>query len=148
MFDKILIGINIFLENNNKNHFSPPLLSSIEDNIFVGQIISSNNYSLLIEPNSLIKLNILNYPNNFAYRDANILNINNNFKIYGTYDFLFDINELKLIIDNTTSIQYEFSKLLDKSNDLNITFSIHYLKQSNKYILSTPSIFSNITYFT
>ena len=147
MFDKhILIGINIYLENIKKNHFSPPLLSYIEDNIFIGQIISSNNYSLFIEPNSLIKIDILKYPNNFAYQNANISN-NNIFEIYKTYNFICDINEFKLINDDIKYIQYEFSKLLDESNNLNITFSIHYLKESSKYILSTPSIVTNITYF-
>ena len=137
--------LGIAIKNNGMYSYSKPFILNNElKDKFIAQIIRDVDFSILLKNGEMIILDIVIYPNKYSYYEANSKNTSNNlFKKLGSYNLLFENNE---DINFQDFKKGYFKKLLDQENNLNISFSTIYMKDEDKYIVTTPLIYGNKSY--
>ena len=137
--------LGICIKYNNTYRYSKPFFLNIDDDTFIAQIIRDVDYSFLINLNDTFELNVIIYPRNDSYFEANKDNIEPiNFKILGKYTVNTDNIKFSTTYNNFN--KGSLIKKLDNQYDVNIEFSILLLENKKDYMLSTPCITGNRNY--
>ena len=149
----MFIGIAIYNNKNNKFYFSKPLyVDKINENEFYGLLLKDIDYSMILNINEEIILNIVKYNNKDSYYYCNIEGLNNNDTVtLGSYHLVF--NDFSPKYDIYEYKREVFKRLLDEKYGIEIEFSVISTNRlirkdkSNDYILSLPILKGNKIFF-
>jgi hypothetical protein len=142
----MFIGIKIIKKNKIYYSRSMELHIDLNNHTFIAQCIRDIDYSLLINLDDKIILDIIVYPNKDSYYSANNLQLNKDgLQILGRYKLsMLDNGRNEDFSD--LSIRKYLKNVLDNRYNLTIEFSL--IKYENDYILSTPFVEGNENYLS
>lgn len=141
----MLLGICI--KRNNIYHYSKPFIvnnyvDNIGNNVFCAQIMRDIDFSVLLELNDNIVIDIIIYPNKMSSYDANLKNKDPDlFTKLGSYNVVFNNIIEKTCIDNFEKGKYCLK--LDNPYNLEIEFTTIIRQRERDYIITTPTITGN-----
>lgn len=136
------IGL-VTIRNNSYTYSKPFILNKEGDDKFIAQIIRDVDYSLIIDKNETITIEIVKYPKSTSYIEYNISGNYHNFTILGTYNILFNKLNNDYIFEKKS--HGSTSILIDDNYQLELYFTYISYKKI-KYILSTPMLTGKIDY--